>query len=768
MVGTRKMRYDAALKVSGSATFGTDVRLPNLLYGKILRSTYAHARILKLDVSRAESLPGVRAVVTARDLPPIVYGFAVRDQTVLPTERVIYCGQPVCALAAETAEIAERALKEVQVEYEQLPNVLTVEEAMKDESTPIHPGVVPAGSPPYASKNVCSFSRVHRGNPEKALGAADHVVEESYETQQVHQSYLEPRAATADVEARTGRVRVWTSTQSPFLTRNSLAEVLSVPVSQIQIFVTHTGGGFGAKISSHLEPLCAALSRKARRPVKMVLTREEEFVGGTPRPAMRFWIKSGLKDGRVTARRGRAVVDAGAYGSEAAVYANIAALQLIGPYDVPNFETEGLSVYTNKQPAGAFRAPGTVETAFAVESHMDTLAKKIGVDPVEFRLANAWQDGSLGPTGQVMKGVGLKDAITRVTRSAGWREFKAKRRGRRAREDRYARGMGVACGLIPSVGIHSSAAYVKLNEDGRVVLVTGAEDTGSGAVTGLVMIAAEELGVAPEEVILRSGDTDFVPWDGGAQGSRTTYGAGNAVLRAARDAKEQIVKVASHVLKVETKRIVLRDGAARELGTDRLVKYPDLAMTAQYVIGGPILGRGTFVQDFPEYDKDTVEGYAFVPSLHDPTYVAHVAEVEVDMLTGKVRVLRYVAAQDLGYCINPLGAEGQIQGGAVQGIGYALFEEMLHDDSGLTVNPNLGEYKLPTIMDVPVVEPIIVEGHYGSGPYGAKGVGEANIVPPAPAVANAIFDATGARVRRLPMKPERTLEALDELLKPTN
>jgi CO/xanthine dehydrogenase Mo-binding subunit len=767
VIGERRMRYDADLKVSGSAVFGTDIKFPNMLYGKIFRSSYSHAKILKLDVSKAEKLAGVRAVVTSEDFPSVSYGFAVKDQTFLPKDKTIYQGQPICAVAAETLEIAEQALLEIEVDYEPLPNILTIDEALKDESLPIHPGVSAAGSPPYRSKNVCSFTRVHRGNVERAFRNVDFVVEETYNTQQVHQSYIEPRASTAEVDTGTGKIRVWTSTQSPFLVRNSLSQILSVPVSQIQVVTTHTGGGFGAKIVSHLEPFCAVLAKKTRRPVRIVLTREEEFIAGTPRPAMRFWLKSGVKDGKIVARQGKAIVDTGAYGSEGAVYANIACFQLIGPYNIPNVETEGVSVYTNKQPAGAYRAPGTMETAFAVESHTDMLARKAGIDPLEFRLNNVWEDGSLGPTGQVMHGVGLKDALVKAADKIGWKSFVSSSPPqppalKNAKSNpKVAEGIGISCGFIPSVGIHSSAAYVKLNEDGKIVLVTGAQDTGSGALTGLVMIAAEELGVKIEDVMLQYGDTDFAPWDGGAQGSRTTYSAGNAVLRAARDAKEQILTVASAILKVDKGKIRLRDGGAYVPGTNHSVNFPQLAMAAQYTIGGPILGRGTFVQDFPSYERHSVEGYTFVPSLHDPTYVAHVALVEVNTLSGKVRIKRYVAAQDLGYSINPLGAEGQIQGGTVQGIGYALYEQILHDESGLTISSNFGEYKLPTIMDVPIIEPIIVEGYYGSGPYGAKGVGEANIVPPAPAIANAIFNAVGARIRDLPITPEKVVQTLD-------
>ena len=760
VVGTEQRRHDGGLKVSGSAIFGTDIELPNMLHGKIFRSTEAHARIKNLDVSGAENYPGVRAVVTARDFPEVTHGFAVKDEHFLPRDTVVYYGQPICALAADTVEIAERALGEIKVEYERLPVVLSYDDALRDDSPPIHPGVAPAGAPPYKTKNVATYTRDHRGDVEKAFREADFVLEETYETTRVHQSYLEPRAAVAEFDKGTGRIRVWTATQSPFLVRGTLAEILAVPVSQIQVVLTHTGGGFGAKILTDLEPFCAMLSKKSGRPVKIVLSRAEEFIGATPRPGVRISIKSGVKDGKIIARKGRSVVDCGCHASHGAVYANIAAFTLVGPYNIPNYDAEGIGVWTNKQPCGAYRAPGTMETAFGLESHTDMLAKKAGVGPFEFRMANLWVDGSLGPTGQVMRGVGVKDALKLAAERIGYRELAP---SMDSSDSEVRRGFGIACGLIPAVGIHASGSYVKLNDDGKVVVITGATDTGTGALTGLTMIAAEELAVKPQDVMVLNGDTDFAPWDGGAQGSRTTYGAGNAVLMAARDAKRRLLEVAAICLKVAENTITLKDGAAHVKGTDRSMSYADLVKSAQYNAGGPIVGRGYFALDFPEHDEDTKEGYFFVPSLHDSTFVAHIAYVEVDS-AGETRLLKYVAAVDIGRVINPLGAEGQVQGGVTQGIGYALSEEMRHDKAGVPTNPNFTDYKIPTIMGVPQIEPLFVEGHYGCGPYGSKGIGEVNIVPPAPAIANAVFDATGVRIRKLPLNPENFIEAMDEFV----
>jgi len=435
---------------------------------------------------------------------------------------------------------------------------------------------------------------------------------------------------------------------------------------------------------------------------------------------------------------------------------------MVGPYNIDNVEIEGLCVYTNKQPAGAFRAPGSMETAFAVESHTDSLARKAHVDPVEFRLNNLAEDGDLGPTGQLLSGVGAKEALRKVVDKIDWKSWRLEQANPANESHGSVRyGIGFACGLIPSVGIHSSGAVLKLNEDGKFILETGAQDIGNGALMGLKMIAAQGLGVSCDDVILRSGDTDVVPWDGGAQGSRTTYGAGNAVLLAAQDAKDQILKVASIALKVPKKSLILEERQIKVEDSSRFLKLADLAYIANHEFCGPIIGRGSFVKGFPDYDRKSVEGFALCPSLPDPAYVAHAAKVQVDLESGQVLVIRYVAAHDVGTAINPAGIEGQIHGGVAQGIGYALLENLEYDESGLCTSLDFGEYKVPTVLDLPEIETMIVEGHYGGGPYGAKGVGEANSVPPAGALANAIFDAIERRIQKLPITPERVVASIE-------
>jgi CO/xanthine dehydrogenase Mo-binding subunit len=751
VVGRSTTRHDAYEKVTGAAIFGTDFSLPNTLHAKIVLSKVAHANIKRIDASEAERMPGVKAVVTSTDFPDVRYGGIIADQRVLARDKVIFVGQPVAAVAATTLEIAERAAASIAVEYEELPLVLDPAEAMKPESPIVHEDVKALGNPSPELKNIATYTCIRKGSIEKSFKEADAVVEEEYETQMVHQCYLEPHAATVSIDPL-GKVHVWTSTQSPFSIRSGLSQVLQLPINQIEVKGTYAGGGFGSKIAISIEPICAVLARKTKRPIKMVLTREEEFLCTTPRPAIKFWIKSAVKlDGSIIARKAKAVVDSGAYGSEGAVYANIAAIQLNGPYNIPNVSLEGYAVYTNKQGCGAFRAPGSAETAFAAESHTDSLAAAIGMDPLEFRLRNAWDEGSVGPTGQVMHGVGLKEALRRTAKMIGWKSQSAANVG-----------YGIGCGLIPSVGIHSSGSIVKLNDDGSVLVITGVPDTGSGAVTGLKMIAAEELSIPLSQVAIINADTDIAPWDGGTQGSRTTFGAGNAVLRAANDAKNQVISLAARMLKVKPEALELKDGSVSAKDGSVSVPLSKVVAYSYFTFGGPIFGRGSFVLDWPPYDRDTIDGFFILPSFHDPTYTAHAALVEVNPATGKITVKAYSIAQDVGFAINPSGIEAQMHGGLGQGLGYALTEVMTHDSFGNVINSNLAEYKLPTIVDVPAtIQTSIVEGYYGSGPYGAKGVGEANIVPPAAAVGNAVFDATGVRMRRLPMTPDRVSEELD-------
>lgn len=757
VVGTRQPRHDAWQKVSGASVFGTDFSLPGMLRGKIFRSPYPHAMIRTLDTSKAEALPGVRAVITHADFQDRRFGPAVKDQTVLAVDKVYFQGQPVCAVAADTIEIAENALALIDVDFDPLPNIGSAEQAMEDASEPVHPESKPVVPVPYKSRNVNSRTLITRGDVEKGFRESDFILEETYSTQRVHQGYIEPKAATAAFDRATGRVTVWAATQASFFLRASIADMLDMPVSSIQVITTQAGGGFGGKAMGEFEAICIALARKAGRPVKIVLTRAEELIAGTPRPEMHFTIRSGVKQGRIVARKARAVVDGGGFAMEAPMYAGIACMQLLGVYDIPNFELEGVSTYTNKQPAGSYRAPGTAETNFAVESHTDMLAKRAGKDPLAFRLANCWTEGSLGPTGQVMESVGVKEVLRRTAGSIGWAKRDSFGEGVQGSK-KY--GIGLACAYIPTVSALGSSAFVRLNEDGRVTVITGAQDTGAGSLTALMMIAAEELGIGLDRMQVQNGDSDLTPWDGGAQGSRTTAAAGNAVMRAAVEVKRQLVELAASQMKADPGNIKLEDGSART-STGESITLAELAKMALSSKGGPIVGSGSYAMEYPDHDKDSIKGFVAFPSIQDAAFVAHAAVVSVDVSTGKVSVERYAASHDVGKAINPLGVEGQMHGGAVQGIGYALYEQIRRDESGLVLNPDFGGYKLPTIADVPEIEAEIVEGYLGKGPYGAKAVGEGNIVPPSGAIANAVFDAVGARIRNLPMSPEAVLNGME-------
>lgn len=753
VVGKDTLRIDSNEKITGSAIFGTDVNLPHMLYAKILRSKISHGKIISIDLSHAKKITGVKAIITAVDFPKVKLGLAIQDLELIARDKILYKGHPIAVVAAETLAIAEDAVSKINVEIEELPKLTNVDQAMDNNSISIHDDVKPLAEPKYQVNNLCSYTNLKKNYDEKIFDECDFVLEEKYETQMVNQVPIEPHACVANVDS-SNKITVWTSTQSPFHARGGISTALNLPISDINVITSHTGGGFGGKVSVVIETFCILLSKKTGKPVKLVLSREEEFEAGTPRPPFKFIIKSGVnKNGKIVARKAKAIVDTGISGGEGAIWANIACLQLVGPYEIDHVFTEGFCIYTNKQPAGAFRAPGTTESAFAVESHMDSIAKSLGFDTLKFRLINVWKEGSEGATGQIVHGVGLTAALKKVAKMIDWNNVKLNDN----------QGIGIACGMIPSVGIHSSAATIKINEDGTVTVITGATDTGAGAITGLKMIAAEELTLSLDKVTILNADTNFTPWDGGSQGSRTTYASGSAVLRAARDVKNQLFELTSKKLEVSLDKLTLKNGKIFETNIpSNSLTIQDICIYSQFQFGGPVVGRGSFVADWPPYDKNTLNGFALFPSFHDPSFIAHACIVEIDKDTGIVKVVKYCAAHDVGFAINPLGIEGQIEGGVVQGLGYALFEEVHTDSEGTVINNSLGDYKVPTISDVPIIESAIITGFYGSGPYGAKGVGEANIVPPAPTVANAIFDALGVKINTLPLTPEKILDELSD------
>jgi len=746
------LRLDGAEVVLGLAEYGTDVKPPATLHGKLVRSTEAHARIVRLNLDRARSLKGVRAIITAADVPDRRVRWLIEDQPMFARGKVRYIGEPIAAVAAEDEDIAEEAASLVEVEYERLPTMGSIDQSLVSEVL-IHEEISKyAPHPSTGLRNVCSYSKIRRGETDSALSRSDVVVEDEFEAAAVHQAYLEPHAAAARLDPE-GTITVWTSTQAPYIIRSAVSWLLDLPVNKIRVIATKTGGGFGAKLAPVIEPYCVALALKAGRPVKMVFSRYEEMTAGSPQTSFRITMRSGvMRDGTIMARRVKVLMDSGAYAGDAPVDVNIALLITTGAYKVEHVYGEGYAVYTNKQRCGAFRSVGAPQATFALESHMEHIADEIGMDSLEFRLKNVWEDGYVTPWGQRLEKVGLKETLRRVSAKVGWKEASLGRH----------RGIGIACGVTLTAGMHPSSVRVRVNEDGTVTVFAGASEIGTGAMLGgLPLIVSRELGVPVGKVRFAPNDTDLVPFSDGAQGSSTTYVAANAAMMAVQQVKKRILRLAADMLEARQEDLEFAEGKVWVRGSpERAVTLPDVVKQAHYVLGEEVEGYAGRVVQFPEYDPDAIEGFFYVPSIIDPTYTAHAAVVEVDAETGAVSILRYVAGQDSGKVIWRDGLEGQMIGGAAQGIGFALYEELRSDEAGNTLNPTLMDYLLPTAVEVPRIDTVVVEDYPGSGPLGAKGAGEPPIVPPPAAIANAVFRATGYRPRSIPIHSEAVWEGL--------
>src|SRR5918996_96870 len=706
VVGTSPARMGGVERVIGAGIYGIDFALKDELHGGILRSQYAHAKIVSIDTSEAKKIPGVHAVVTATDAPDVRYGRTSIDRYMLAKHKVRYMGDPVAAVAADSPSIVKQALKKIKVVYEPLPVAIDQEEAMKPQAPTLHDDMpLPKNLPQGAKvKNVCGFTSVHVGDPEKAIAEADVVVDEVYETKMIHPQYLEPRIAAAQVEPD-GRITVWANAQAPFAVRTDVARLNGLPLNKVRIISTELGGGFGGKASgitsgAAIEPICALLAIKAKRPVMIVLDKAEETISTTIRSGAKMYIKTGVKkDGTIVARQGKVVYDAGAYSGFGAMAGARCTNMLGGWYLMPNCHIDGYVVYTNKQVCGPVRGPGGPQAAFAVESHMDSIAAKLGMDPVEFRLKNTPKAGDKIVGVPKLRDVSLGETIRTAAEKIGWSKVKLGKN----------QGLGIATGSwIESAG-PGGGAVVKVNEDGSVTVHIGKIDMGTIPGFGIPMIVAEELGVAVEDVTVVNVDTDASPWDAGTVGSRG----------------------------------ILVSGTASRLA----------AINAHNVIG-EVIGRGYF-------DNVAMVAEEKARGSSQP-FTTHACIVEVNPDTGNVKILKYVAVHDIGQPIHLAAVEGQIEGATAMSIGQALCEQVVFDQNGRTMNPSFVDYLMPTINMMPRIETTLVQGYPGSGPYGAKGAGKIACVPPMAAIANAIFNATGVRVRTLPLSPENVLRALKE------
>ncbi len=728
-------------RVTGQATFGADIILPGVLWAKVLRSPYAHARIKGIDTTAALRHPGVLAVVTAADLPPLAskgpvqlgelsIDVAALREVVLASKKVRFQGQPVAAVAAIDPYTAAEALELLHVDYEPLPVLENALDAMKPGAPLIHDDIfIQNPGERRSPSNIAGHVEFERGDIEAGFAQADVVVEESYESAMVHQAYLEPQAAAARVDAG-GRTTVWTTTQGAFTIKLQLCALLGLGQSLVRVVPLEIGGGFGGKINVLVEPLCVLLSRRTGRPVKLVLTREEVLRATGPGSPAFITLKVGAKkDGTLTALAGRLVYDAGAFPGAPVAAGCVAGL---GPYRVPNLRLDGYDVVTNKPRVQPYRAPGAPQAAFAFETSMDRIAEKLRLDPLEFRRRNAVAEGETLADGQSLPQVGLKQLLDRVARHPCWTRPLEQERG-------HARGRGLALGCWLGSTL-SSACHLMVNADGSLTLVLGSVDL-TGTRTTMAQIAAEEFGLEPGQVHVRVGDTDSVGYTDSSVGSRVTYVMGAAVQQACQDALGQLRQRAAEQLGAVAGEVEFRAGVFNARGSKKKgVPYLELARNSLRR-GGPVVGRGA------------ATGLPVAPA-----FAAHVVDVEVDRETGKVSVLKYTAFQDVGRAVNPTQVEGQIQGGVAQGVGLALTESYIWSRGALK-NASLLDYRVPTALDLPFIATELVEVPAPDGPYGVRGVGEVPIVPAAPALANAIYRAVGVRMRALPMTPEAVFMA---------
>lgn len=755
VVGTRVPRIEARGKVTGKFLYGTDVKIHGMLYGKVLRSSFAHARILHVDTSAAEKLLGVKAVVTGSDLTER-YGVALQDQPCYCSDKVRYIGDPVAGVAAVDIDTANEALGLIRVEYEELTPVFDPEKAMEPGAPLVHERlgeyVHHPSYFPVTGTNICNHFALRKGDIEEGFRQSDLVLEETYTTQRVQHCALEPHVSMAQFSQ--GQATIWSSTQNPHTIRREMARILGLPINRVRVIATGIGGAFGSKTSPKVEPLALALAMKVKnhQPVKITLTREEEFYAtSVVRHPSIITIKAGVRrDGTLLALQSRVIFDTGAYADVGPVVARSAGMAMTGPYRVPNVSGDAYCVYTNNPISGAFRGFGVPQVMWAMDSHMDALALGIGMDPLELRLKNALEEGDVSATGQVLHSVGIKECIRQASAGIEWSRKSGRYRGK---------GMGTLYKMTQTPS--SSSAIVKVSEDGSVDVLSSTVDMGQGSSTILAQIVAEELGADMASIRVIAPDTDVTPFDHGTASSRSTFHMGNAVRVAAAEARKQLLETASEIIEARPEDLEIRNGLIFVRGTaGPALPIAQVPMGLSYEKGKPIIGHGTYtVPEATPLDRETGQGgdYSVIFWL----YGAQAVEVEVDIATGIVTVLKVVAAHDLGRVINPLNVEQQIEGGILTGIGFALTEELVLR-AGKPINANFIDYRVPTSMDFPEMKSIFVEAPHRDGPYGAKGVGEPAIAPTAPAIGNAVFDAIGIRIRDLPITPEKILRALKE------
>ncbi|MDR3576110.1 MAG: xanthine dehydrogenase family protein molybdopterin-binding subunit [Anaerolineaceae bacterium] len=755
IIGRSVPRIDGEIKVSGRAKYVTDLSSPGMLYAKILFSDRPHAKILRVDTSKAEAMDGVRAVITAANAPKILYGLYVFDRYIFARDGVRHIGEPIAAVAAVSKKIAIAAVKLIEVEYEDLPAVFSIEDALKTDAPVIHADIKSySGISAYVKYgNVCMDASVGMGDIQKGFAEADYIFENVYRTSPMHQSSIEPHACLAEYDLN-GKLTVWTGTQQLSVCHSELSKALGLPQNQVRVIPVWLGGGFGGKLKSLFEPITALLAKAANAPVKLELTREEEFTVTHPRANFTIRIKTGVKkNGKLVAREVDMACDVGAYSDHALGEVTHAMSYATGPYNIPNVKVRGRAVYTNNPDWGCMRGYGGQEITLPTEGQLDVIARALNMDPVELRRMNLAKEGEIFLTTQPLRSVHIEQTMDQAIKASHYYEKKGKMGANR--------GIGLANSML-NAGFLSSSAFVRLNEDGTVSVITAITDLGTGNLTVLCQIVAETLGVPVETVTIAAQDSDVSPYDTGSIASRTVFDAGNAVYRATEDVRHQVIAIAREIFECEPADIQIENGVIFDRNQPLVTRtIADIAGEAIFLrTQGPILGRGSTMPN-PPHEHSIGNAYFERPSASF-TFATHVAEVEVDPETGQVKVLNYTACHDVGQVMNKAGIEGQVEGGVVQGIGYGLYEELIVKD-GKILNPNFTDYRVPTAMDVSFkTHSDFVEIPEELGPYGAKGVGEIVMIPPPAAIANAILDAIGVHVSEIPISPERLYWAIQK------
>lgn len=738
-------RADGAAKVTGGGRYAADMSLTGMAFAAFRYADVSHAKLISVDTSFAETMPGVVAVLTANDVPDVHYSPVIPDRTLFARGTIRFEGEILAAVAAMTAEQAAAAAAAIVVRYEELEPVTDLEAALSPDSPLVHEDwqSYQVTGDTVRDGNVCSFSSITKGDIEAGLAAADHVITSRYEADASHAAPIEPRAILAQWQG--SGVTIWTSTQVPFDARAGVCQTLGLPTNKVRIIVPHLGGGFGGKCGFHFEAHIAALARACKRPVKLVFSRREEFLApDRRREGMIVELTTGVRsDGTISARKGRLLIDNGAYAADAAFFPQLAAMHAAGPYKVDHVHIEASLIYTNRQPSGSVRAPTAPQACWALESHTDEIARTIGLDPVAFRKLNGVAEGDTGVAGQVYDAIGLQACIDAAVEHAT-----------PADDLGPDEAIGVAIGWWPSFP-GASGAVVRIDDDGCGQIVTGAQECGTGAVMTLRNLAADELGMEPTDFEIVYQDTAAGPYDTGATGSQTLINNGRAVVGASQRIAQQLRELAAAQLEADPSDIVLEAGAAHVAGTP--AKSVSIVELAGIAAGDQLLiaSGSESPPPYPELATNCV-GDQGVAAWAGPQFSCHAARVRVDRETGVVRVLDVSAAHDSGTILNPLGALGQIEGGIMMGIGQALTEGTRYDDAGRQLNPGLLEYKLQTAADAPAIRTCFIEpGGEGAGPRGAKGLAEAPNVATAAAIANAITQVIGRPVRQLPMTAER-------------